>query len=182
MIFLSPPLWPTVKCHQYIQSCASRISHRDAAEYFRRVCTFLSPLWKIWVDKSNAPEEFVSSWSTEWHLMSRAVRVCISQTRARVFPIHPNDTCRIDFWEMAEKEKKKKKEGEFLDLMCSQKVASGLPSAPSEDVNKIRMKVSDRLDPLHPFHFSSALISTSSPPPLAADETCECVWQGWRNI
>lgn len=76
---------------------------------------------------------------------------------------------------MAEKGKKKKKEGEFLDLMCSQKVASGLPSAPSEDVNKIRMKVSDRLDPLHPFHFSSALISTSSPPPLAADETCECV-------
>lgn len=52
------------------------------------------------------------------------------------------------------------------------KVAWGLPSAPSEDVNKIMMTVLDRLDSLHPFHFSSALICASSPPQLAADETC----------
>lgn len=180
MWFFFPPLYDLQLSVISIFKAALHVSATGMQQSTSDV--FAPSLWKIWVDKSNAPEEFVSSRSTEWHLMSRAVRVCISQTRARLFPIHPNDTCWIDFWEMAEKEKKKKKEGEFLDLMCSQKVASGLPSAPSEDVNKIRMKVSDRLDPLHPFHFSSALISTSSPPPLAADETCECVWQGWRNI
>lgn len=67
--------------------------------------------------------------------------------------------------------KKKKKETNFK-FNVFPKVASGLPSAASEDVNKIRMEVLDRLDALHPFHFSSALISTSSPPQLAADETC----------